>query len=153
MNWYKILLKLSQRGNIELMNNPFGLQDPYRRKKKPEEGYDLNRVGDEDTSPSIWGTRFRGPQSPSGFQDKDDYELQRKNDIPSATFMFVDDHDKDTALKGEGVDTQFEDERDSPFLSDKLKGEHDPIGPHNMPNEPLIEHDVFNRVRKQMKGK
>jgi len=175
MNFYK-RVKLALRGNIERMNDP--LKDPYRIKRGPNEdaGFDLNRLGDESVGSSVGGTNARGGTGinatyPKDYTAHDDYELQRKRNVPSSTFMFVKDHDEtmypdrrddemDGGTIGQGVDsTNMQDFTD---YRDRLPTEREtfgpsPMGPTNMntfrgksQRDPWK--DIFSRIKKKTRG-
>jgi RNA polymerase subunit RPABC4/transcription elongation factor Spt4 len=147
------IFKVSFRGNFPRISDPDQAIDPYKRKKQEDGGgwESQMRPGDEDLGGGF-GTRFRGHGSPTDFEEGDDYEKQRENDIPNSTHMFLNDTG-DRPL-GEGVnDGTFYDE-DSPFatenqVADKLNADKvDVIGPHNM----QTLRGIFDRVRSKKRG-
>jgi len=144
---------LAIRGNIERMNLP---QNPYDHS---EPGLEQNstgityrvRAGDMGSgSASMGGTTARKGY-PRGFSSKSDqFNRQRKRDIPKYDSMFVGDHDETMKGTGTGLDPdkqEFTDYRDK-IPTDKEVFGDDPRGVHNM-NDNLGE-KVRNRAHKNL---
>ncbi len=161
MNWYKIT-KYALRGNIEIINNPDQV-DPYRNRKPISnldgQGYDLNRFGDEGANSSVGGTEARGQSFPRNFSSKaEEYENQRRRDIPDSWHMFVDDHDQTMLGSGQGVDSinqqTFSDNRDRLPTEYQTFG-NEPSGPVNMQKNlgwKRNRETIFQRVKRKLKG-
>ena len=151
-NCHNHIFKVSFRGSFPRISDP-DQKDPYKPKKQEDgEGFDVQmRPGDEDLSGGF-GTRFRGHGSPTDFEEGDDYETQRENNIPNSNHMFLNDNGERPI--GEGVnDGTFTDE-DSPFSVEKQmlmnpnSDKEEVIGPHNM----QTFRGIFDRVRKKKRG-
>jgi len=120
------------RGNIERMNDP--IKDPYAHGVPGEisDGLSyLTQMGDESGmsgSSSMGGTRAR-KGFPRGTSSKEDeYDEQRKRDIPASDHMFISDNKSQREIdlrKGNligrgGNDDTFTDERERPVPDDEI---------------------------------
>jgi len=128
-------------------------KDPYSTQWVPGNGQGMTPAlvtpSTEETSGGL-GTRFRGKGSPADFSSKsDNYDKQRKNDIPSSDHMFVDG-----MPIGEGVSDGTFFDPSSPLSAENMvaeelySGRSEPVGPCNMQKFKA----VFDRVRRQQKG-
>jgi hypothetical protein len=160
MNWYKVAL----RGNIERMNDPF--KDPYRKQSPIPadngDGYKYTIPGDETYEGSMGGTRARNDFPKGWSSTSDEYDLQRRRDIPSSSHMFIsnDPRHQDTTMKGLGSGIDSMKRQDFTDIRDRLPTERqtfgpDPIGPSNMSHIPEVDNlqqNLFQRIKSRIKG-
>jgi len=157
------ITKFGIRGNIERMSlpqNPYGHSEPGSEQDSTGVTYRV-RAGDiGGGSSSMGGTNARKGY-PIGFSSKSDqFDKQRKRDIPASDHMFVDDHDETTRGTGRGLDPnkqEFTDYRDK-IPTDKEVFHDNPRGVHNM-NDDLgdkvdnrVQREFFKRLRNRVKG-
>ncbi len=148
------LFKVSRRGTGWPEAFTFDKKDPYKTEYTPGDGqgFDgpLMTPGDEDTQGGM-GTRFRGEHAPRNFQSNDEYEKQRKKDIPYSDHMFVG---QPKPQIGEGVNDGTFYDPDSPLSTERMVSDElnpnipTPVGPHNMHKYK----NVFDKTRRSQKG-
>jgi hypothetical protein len=137
------LFKVARRGT----GYPEAFTPPDKHDKEPYKPAPIMTPGDEDAQGGM-GTRVRNEDFPRNFRSIDNYERERKTDIPYSDHMFMDGPTGPGVGNGTFYDPESPLSLENQIANELFSGRSQPIGPHNMQKY----RSVFERIRRQQKG-